>query len=76
VGYQGYQVRQGLARTRPGLDQQVVAGLDCPGHLPGHFMLPTPALPAHAGNGAVEQLDDELLAGRACGFASHEISHC
>jgi hypothetical protein len=38
-------------------------------------VLAAPALPAHARNGPVEQFDDELLAGRACGLVSHEVSH-
>jgi hypothetical protein len=39
-------------------------------------MLAGTALPAHAGNGPVEQFDHELLAGRFRGFRRHEVSHC
>ena len=47
----------------PGLDEQMVAGLDGARHLPGHLVLPAAALAAHAGHGTVEQFDDALLAG-------------
>ena len=59
------QVREGLAGSGAGLDQQVVAAVNRLRHLPGHFVLALAALAAHAGHGTVEQFDHELPAGFA-----------
>jgi hypothetical protein len=42
----------------------VIAAVYRARHLPGHFVLAIAALPAHAGHGTVEQLNNKLLAGR------------
>ena len=65
MGDQRDQVGEGLAGSGAGLDQQVVAAVNCLRHLPGHFVLAVAALAAHAGHGAVEEFDDELPAGLA-----------
>ena len=70
------QVRQRLSGSGAGLDQEVVAGFDGPGHRPGHLVLSAAALPAHPGHGTVEQFNDELLAGRPRGLTCHCFSHC
>jgi hypothetical protein len=54
----------------------MVPGFNGPRHLTGHFVLPAPALPSHAGNGTVEEFDHELLAGRFRSLSSHQLSHC
>jgi hypothetical protein len=70
------QVGQGLARAGAGLDQQVITGFDRPGHLPRHFVLAAAALSAHAGHGAVEEFDHEILTRRGSGMVHRRVSHC
>jgi hypothetical protein len=43
--------------------------------MPRHFVLAAAALASHAGHGAVEQFNDELLAGRTGNLPGHQLSH-
>ncbi|GAC1449068.1 MAG: hypothetical protein PVSMB10_00270 [Pseudarthrobacter sp.] len=60
----------------PASTTRLIAGFDGFRHLPGHFVLAGPALAPHPGDGTVEHVNDEQLAGRFGNLHCHQVSHC
>ena len=76
MGDQRNQVRQRLSGAGAGLDQQVVAGFDGPGHLPGHLMLAAAALPAHPATARSSSSMTNCSPTRTRGLTWPWFSHC
>lgn len=75
MGNQRDQVGQRLTCARPCLDQQMLAGLDGPGHMLCHFLLPGAALATQTGNSLLQQFEGKPLPCRFGGLRRHLLNH-